>query len=129
MEDDFEKNYPGFDWRNTPAWEHPGGKDCPCPKHEYNRERIRVMQNVIRNSEKPTKDDLKTTMKLCPEHYDVFFKEILPILPLKNKIAYRIVTKLKLFEVVKIGFRQSEMCYYCKFGSGGFDKKTELPPM
>jgi hypothetical protein len=24
---------------------------------------------------------------------------------------------------------ESEMCFYCKFGSGGHDKKTELPPM
>jgi hypothetical protein len=24
---------------------------------------------------------------------------------------------------------ESELCFYCKFGSGGHDKKTELPPM
>jgi hypothetical protein len=29
--DDFEKNFPGFDWKNTPAYKHPGGKDCPVP--------------------------------------------------------------------------------------------------
>ena len=27
--DDFEKEYPGFDWKNTPAYKHPGGKNCP----------------------------------------------------------------------------------------------------
>ena len=31
--DDFEKEYPDFDWKNTPAYKHPNGKDCPCPKH------------------------------------------------------------------------------------------------
>jgi len=24
---------------------------------------------------------------------------------------------------------ESELCFYCKFGSGGHDRKTELPPM
>ena len=24
--DDFEKEYPDFDWKNTPAYKHPGGK-------------------------------------------------------------------------------------------------------
>jgi hypothetical protein len=24
---------------------------------------------------------------------------------------------------------QSDMCFYCKFGSGGHGKKSELPPM
>jgi hypothetical protein len=23
----------------------------------------------------------------------------------------------------------SDQCFYCRFGSGGFDKKTELPPI
>ena len=38
--DDFEKEYPDFDWKNTPAYKHPGGKNCPCPKHEYIREQV-----------------------------------------------------------------------------------------
>jgi len=24
---------------------------------------------------------------------------------------------------------QSDQCFYCKFGSGGFDKRQELPPI
>jgi hypothetical protein len=40
--DEFEKDFPDFDWKNTPAYKHPGGKDCPCPKHEYIREQISV---------------------------------------------------------------------------------------
>ena len=31
----FEIEYPDFDWKNTPAYKHPGGRNCPCPKHEY----------------------------------------------------------------------------------------------
>jgi len=24
---------------------------------------------------------------------------------------------------------QSDLCFYCKFGSGGHEKKSELPPI
>ncbi len=44
--DDFDKDFSGFDWKNTPAYKHPGGKDCPCPKHEYIREQINVAKNL-----------------------------------------------------------------------------------
>ena len=44
--DDYEKEYPGFDWKNTPAYKHPGGKNCPCPKHEYIREQIKFAKTV-----------------------------------------------------------------------------------
>jgi len=45
--DDFEKNFPEFDWKNTPAYKHPLGRDCPCPKHEYIREQISIAKNLI----------------------------------------------------------------------------------
>ena len=44
--DDFDEEFPDFDWKNTPAYQHPGGKDCPCPKHEYIREQIRFTRQV-----------------------------------------------------------------------------------
>ena len=44
--DDFERDFPDFDWKNIPAYKHPGGKDCPCPKHEYIREQINVAKSV-----------------------------------------------------------------------------------
>ena len=48
--EDFEKNYPDFDWKNLPAYKHPLGKDCPCPKHEYIREQISVAKNLNSSS-------------------------------------------------------------------------------
>ncbi|SVD61903.1 uncharacterized protein METZ01_LOCUS414757, partial [marine metagenome] len=27
--DDFDEEFPDFDWKNTPAYKHPGGKNCP----------------------------------------------------------------------------------------------------
>ena len=48
--DDFDKDFSGFDWKNTPAYKHPGGKDCPCPKHEYIREQINIAKTLNSDS-------------------------------------------------------------------------------
>ena len=45
--DDFERDHPGFDWKNIPAYKHPGGKDCPCPKHEYVREHTKAAEAFL----------------------------------------------------------------------------------
>ena len=44
--DDFDKEFPDFDWKNTPAYKHPGGRNCPCPKHEYVREQVKFTKQV-----------------------------------------------------------------------------------
>ena len=44
--DDFERDFPNLDWKNIPAYKHPGGKNCPCPKHEYIREQINIAKAV-----------------------------------------------------------------------------------
>jgi len=49
--DDFEEDFPDFDWKNTPAYKHPGGKNCPCPKHEYIRDHV-ILQNKLMTLEK-----------------------------------------------------------------------------
>lgn len=86
--DDFEKEYPGFDWKNTPAYKHPGGKDCPCPKHEYIREQIHFTKQVNKKGNEPS----RVTLKFCPDHYRVYIEEVIPSMPLK----YRILTKIAL---------------------------------
>ena len=75
--DDFEKEYPGFDWKNTPAYKHPGGKDCPCPKHEYIREQINFTKQVNEKG----KEASKITLKFCPDHYKVYTEEVIPCFP------------------------------------------------
>jgi len=72
--DDFEKEYPEFDWKNIPAYKHPGGKDCPCPKHEYIREQINFTKQVNQKG----KDPAKVTLKFCPDHYRVYMEEVIP---------------------------------------------------
>ena len=123
--DDFEKDYPGFDWKNTPAYKHPGGKDCPCPKHQYIREQINVARTVGRNSNQAS----RVTLKFCPDHYRVYIKEVIPAMPLKYKLITKVALKIGAIKIEELKYMQSELCFYCRFGSGGHEKKTELPPI
>ncbi len=122
--DDFEKEYPEFDWKNTPAYKHPGGKDCPCPKHEYIREQINVAKTVSETSKESS-----ITLKFCPDHYRVYLQEVIPAMPLKYRILTRIALKIGAIKVEQLKYMQSDQCFYCRFGSGGHDKKNELPPI
>lgn len=122
--DDFEKEYPGFDWKNTPAYKHPGGKDCPCPKHEYIREQINYTRQMNKQHEKS-----QFTLRFCPDHHKVYMEEVIPAMPMKYRILTKIALKMGAIQVVELTHMQSDLCFYCKFGSGGFDKKNELPPM
>jgi hypothetical protein len=130
--DDFEKNFPGFDWKNTPAYKHPGGKDCPCPKHEYIREQINVAKTMSEHNKEASpefRQKAQVTLKFCPDHYEVYFKEVIPSMPFKFRLMTKIAVKLGAISIQKLTYMQSDQCFYCKFGSGGFDKKAELPPI
>ena len=123
--DDFEREYPGFDWKNTPAYRHPGGKDCPCPKHEYIREQMRHTEMLNASGERGE----RVTLKFCPDHHDVYLNEVIPSMPFKFRMLTKIALKIGAINVVKLGHMQSDLCFYCRFGSGGHGKKSELPPV
>lgn len=123
--DDFEKDYPDFDWKNTPAYKHPGGKDCPCPKHEYIREQMSFANQVNKSGGEAQ----KITLRFCPDHYRVYSQEVIPGMPLKYRIMTKIAIKLGAIRIEHLGYMQSDMCFYCKFGSGGYGKRSELPPI
>lgn len=130
--DDFEREFPGFDWRNTPAYKHPGGKDCPCPKHEYIREQInfaKQMNNERGSNRGSSRESSRVTLRFCPDHYRVYVDEVIPSMPLKYRILTKIALRMGAIKVVQLKYMESELCFYCKFGSGGFDKKNELPPL
>ena len=130
--DDFDKDFSDFDWKNTPAYKHPGGKDCPCPKHEYIREQINVAKNLNsanKNLDVNKRSSSNVTLKFCPDHYNVYLKAVIPAMPLKYRAMTKIALKLGAVVIQQIPYMMSEKCFYCKFGSGGFDKKVELPPI
>ena len=123
--DDFEKEYPDFDWKNTPSRKHPGGRNCPCPRHEYIREKIRYTKQANKNN----KNKIDFTFMLCPDHYKVYFEEAMPALPFLNRTLLKAFIKIGIVKIKQIAYMESELCYYCKFGTGGYGKKNELPPM
>ena len=123
--DDFEREYPGFDWKNIPAYKHPRGRNCPCPKHEYIREQINVAKAINQSSKEPS----RLTLKFCPDHYKVYLLEVIPAMPLKYRILTKIALKIGAIQIVLLKYMQSDQCFYCKFGSGGHDKKSQLPPI
>jgi hypothetical protein len=130
--DDFEKDFPDFDWKNTPAYKHPLGKECPCPKHEYIREQINIAKSVSTNNREVNPEQrpkAQVTLKFCPDHYNVYFDEVIPSMPFKYRLMTKIALKIGAVVIQRISYMQSDQCFYCKFGSGGFDKKTELPPI
>jgi hypothetical protein len=50
-------------------------------------------------------------------------------MPLKYKILTKIALKIGAIQIEHLTHMQSDLCFYCKFGSGGHGKKSELPPM
>ena len=125
--DDFEKEYPDFDWRNTPDHKHVGGvKKCPCPKHEHIREQIKYARIANKTSKKVVRPNI---YNLCLEHYAVFFEEAIPNTPFTRRLFSKFAIKTGLVKITKLTYMESERCFYCKFGSGGYDKKNELPPV
>lgn len=130
--EDFEKDFPNFDWKNIPAYKHPGGKNCPCPKHEYIREQINITKTISSNKREnspETRQRAQVTLKFCPDHYRVYFYEVIPAMPFKYRVMTKIALKIGAVVIQKISYMLSDQCFYCKFGSGGFDRKTELPPI
>ena len=126
MMDDFEKNYPGFDWKNTPARKHPGGTKCPCPKHEYIREQTRY---AVETSVESKRLIMPNILSFCPDHYRIYFDEMIPALPFMRRMLAKIIIKIKLVKIKQLTYMESQRCFHCKFGSGGYDKKNELPPV
>ena len=124
--DDFEKEYPGFDWRNIPAYKHPGGKNCPCPKHEHVKEQVKYAKQANKTSKEYIPPNI---LNFCPDHYKVYFNEALPAMPFKYKMIAKFAIKIGLIKIKQLKYMETDLCYYCRFGSGGFGKKNELPPM
>ena len=100
--DEFDKDFPDFDWKNTPAYKHPGGKDCPCPKHEYIREQINYTKQINESGK-----DSRITLKFCPEHYQVYINEVIPAMPLKYKILTKIALKIGAIKIILLKYRLS----------------------
>ena len=97
--------FPGFDWRNTPAYKHPGGKDCPCPKHEYIREQINFAKQM-NNERGSNRESSRVTLRFCPDHYRVYVDEVIPSMPLKYRILTKIALRMGAIKVVQLKYME-----------------------
>lgn len=118
-----DKDEFGFDWKETPDKEHPGGrKNCKCPRHEAYKEMSKTGIETM---------NIPIRLKLCPPHYKLHMEtkdDLIAKESLKIRILYKIFARF-LVKVVELTYMQSDLCFMCKFGSGGREKKTELPPI
>ena len=123
---DFEREYPGFNWREIPPHKHPGGmKKCPCPKHEHLRDKMRTHAIVSKNS----KELVSFEIKLCPDHYNIYF-EIINELSWWRKGIVKFFIKYEVLKIIKVKYMESETCYYCRFGTGrSGDRKKVYPTL
>ena len=96
-----------------------------CIRDRYIREQINFTKQVNQKGNEGS----KVTLKFCPEHYKVYMDEVIPAMPLKYKILTKIALKIGAIQIQHLTHMQSDLCFYCKFGSGGHGKKSELPPM
>nr|AIF13287.1 hypothetical protein [uncultured marine thaumarchaeote KM3_61_F08] len=92
---------------------------------QIHRQRVEAMMGEITALQYPN----RVTLKFCPEHYDVYMNEVIPAMPLKYKILTKIALKMGAIKVLVLKHMQSDLCFYCRFGSGGHGKKNELPPI
>src|SRR5690242_1072495 len=109
--EDFEKDFPDFDWKNIPAYKHPGGKNCPCPKHEYIREQIHVTKTISNNNHDVNPDArqrAQVTLKLCPDHHAVYFNEVVPAMPFKYRLMTKVALKIGAVVIQRISYMQSD---------------------
>jgi hypothetical protein len=96
------------------------------------REQINVAKTMSENNKETSpefRQKAQVTLKFCPDHYEVYFKEVIPSMPFKYRLMTKVAVRLGAISIQKLTYMQSDQCFYCKFGSGGFDKKAELPPI
>ena len=112
--DEFERDFPGFDWRETPSNMHPGGIEaCLCPRCEV----VRIMEK-----------EKSGLFRFCRDHEIGFYEEIA-----KGKLWQRIIVqlamRLKIIRIVVVSEMDSDQCFACKYGSGGTHHVKTVKPI
>ena len=100
---------PGYDWRNTPDRDHPGGFMCPCPRHT----RVRRSPGVV---------------ALCPDCMAMLTKP-----PGNAPRAMRACLWFARNVIVgKFAYvretRDPDGCFFCSSASGGLGGRVVPPP-
>ena len=116
--DEWQKEHDtDFNWKETKGRDHP--KDCTCPKCEYLKEQRRTFK------------EFPIVHKLCPDHYKVFMEEksnMLKELKLWEKVIIKLMFKFNMIVIRELKYAQSDLCLWCRFGSGGRGIRKQMPP-
>ena len=129
--DDWKENFGDFDWEETPDYDHP--KKCQCPRHEEYRVKaksLRKLPMVYYLCSDHHKIFLETRDEVRAKTYDSLTKQFGFIRGNIAKIVIKLVWYFKLVqfkELKQIPFG-SDLCFFCKFGSGGRGKKHPISP-
>lgn len=87
---------------------HP--KNCNCPKHEYFEE------------QKRSKKEFPLVFKYCPAHFKAWHEtknEMLMLAPWIQRQIIKFMLWRKLVIIQELTYAQSDLCLWCRFGSGG----------
>jgi hypothetical protein len=107
--DDWQmENNTDFDWKETPYNDHP--RKCTCPKHEYFLE------------QRKSRRTLPILYKYCPSHFKIWNDtkdEAMKRAKWWQRFLGRIIFKLGWVKIVCLTEMQSDLCLWCKYGSGG----------
>ena len=91
---------------------------------------MRYVRQVNKNRHKECRERINPDIfNFCQDHYKIYFDEAVPNAPFARRLFSKFAIKSKLIKIVELNYMALDKCFYCKFGSGGYDKKTELPPV
>ena len=117
--DEWQKqNKTNFDWKETPKKKHE--KDCTCPKCEYLIEQRKSFKGF------------PITHKFCPDHYRVWHEvkdEMMGELKWWERWLIQMMMKNGMIIIKELSYMQSDLCLWCKFGSGGHGNKKTIKPI
>ncbi len=102
-----EANNTDLNWRETKLSEHPKG--CNCPKHEYMEEKLKTQE-------------LPITYKYCPQHFKAWHEtknDMFKNLKLWEKYILKYMFWSGMIKIIELKYAQSDICMWCRFGSGG----------
>lgn len=102
-----------FDWKETEWTKHPKG--CNCPKHEYFEEQRKSQRHF------------PIVYKYCPDHFKAWYDtkdEMMRKLKWWQRQMVKFLFWRKLVIIKELTHAQSDLCIWCRFGSGGRGIKT-----
>lgn len=105
-----------FNYKETKWINHPKG--CKCPKHEWAKEQAK------------SRRDFPIVFRYCPDHFKLWHEtkeEMYKGLKWWHKLILKFYFWRKLIIIQELKYAQSDLCIWCRFGTGGRGGKKINP--